>query len=85
MKISHGVRLYAVDSRDVGTFGGRAAKASIKIYDGSCATVPRTTISGEMVKSFRRDVEKLGRGEQIEQYLRTLLPSNDPYRLPAEG
>src|SRR6266567_3416138 len=46
----HGTRLYAFYSRDVGKFGGRAKHATIKIYDGSNAASPLTTISGELAK-----------------------------------
>ena len=82
MRLYHGITLYAVDSRDVGTFGGKAKRATIKIYDGSCANSPRTTISGEMVSKIRRDCAGPHcLREDIELYLRRLLPSNDPYRL----
>jgi hypothetical protein len=79
--IWHGIRLYAVDSRDVGTFGGRAKRATIKIYDGSCANSPRTTVSGELVEKMRKDLgsPKTSIREDIEAYLRRMLPSNDPY------
>jgi hypothetical protein len=80
MKIHHGIRLYAVDSRDVGTFGGKAPRATIKIYDGSCANSPRATISGRQVDGFRAVVPK--ERDKIEAFLRIYLPSNDPYRLP---
>jgi hypothetical protein len=83
-KIYHGTRLYAVDSRDVGTFGGRAKRATIKIYDGSNMATPRTTISGEMVAKVRKDLGDPATSlrEDINDYLRHLLPSTDPYRLP---
>lgn len=83
MKIWHGIRLYAVDSRDVGTFGDRGSRATIKIYDGSCANFPRTTISGAMVDKVRSDLgsARTSIREDIEVYLRRMLPSNDPYRL----
>lgn len=82
MKLYHGIRLYAVDSRDVGRFGGRAKRATIKIYDGSCANSPRTTIAGAMVEKVRREISpRHCLREDIEVYLRRLLPSNDPYRL----
>jgi hypothetical protein len=83
MKIWHGIRLYAVDSRDVGTFGGRAARATIKIYDGSDCGTPRTTISGEMVDTVRSDLGPPTKASRaaVNEYLRRLLPSNDPYRL----
>ena len=79
MTIYHGIRLYAVDSRDIGTFGGVARRATIKIYDGSCANKPRTTISGEKAAVFRHLIPK--DRDSIERHLRSLLPSNDPYRL----
>ncbi len=79
MKMYHGVRLYAVDSRDIGTFGGHRARATIKIYDGSCANTPRATISGEMVNAVRRDMPT--NRLQTEYYLRGFLPSDDPYRV----
>jgi hypothetical protein len=86
-KIYHGTRLYAVDGRDVGTFGGRAKRATIKIYDGSNAASPRTVISGEMVAKVRKDLGSPATSlrEDINEYLRRLLPSNDPDRLPAGG
>ena len=40
MQMFHGVRYYAVHSRSVGTFGGRAKAATLKIYDGQCANSP---------------------------------------------
>ncbi len=81
MTIYHGIRLYAVDSRDVGTFGGRAPRATVKIYDGSCANRPRATLSGKHVEQFRSAVPSDRDG--IERMLRGFLPSNDPYRVPA--
>ena len=83
MRIYHGIRLYAVDSRDVGTFGGRAKRASIKIYDGSCANSPRTTISeSPLLAQVRRDLQaNAGDRLAVNDYLRKLLPSNDPYRI----
>ncbi len=64
-------------------FGGRASKATIKIYDGSNMATPRTTISGEMVAKVRKDLgsPKTSLREDINDYLRRFLPSNDPYRL----
>ncbi len=78
----HGTRLYAFYSRDVGKFGGRAKHATIKIYDGSNAASPLTTISGEMVKTVRKYLESEDAScEDINDYLRRLLPSNNPYRI----
>jgi hypothetical protein len=72
MKIYHGHRLYAVDR------GGRGTRPTIKIYDGSNAFEPRATISGAMIKIVRTQLRGLSR-EAVEQYLRSLLPSTDPY------
>lgn len=80
MKLYHGIRLYAVDSRDVGTFGGRATRATIKIYDGSCANTPRAVIAGAAaVNDFR--VKAPGTREGTELFLRSFLPGTDPYRV----
>lgn len=40
MKIYHGNLFYAVSSRDVGTFGGKAKQVTIKIYHGNNANSP---------------------------------------------
>ena len=83
MMIYHGIRLYAVDSRDVGTFGGKAKRVSIKIYDGSCANSPRTTISASpLIAQVRNDLRAhKGNHQATDDYLRKFLPSNDSYRI----
>lgn len=78
MRIYQGVRLYAVDSREFGTIA-KAKRFTVKIYDGSCANMPRATLSGEHVVKFRNDVP--AERDAIERYLRTFLPWNDPYLL----
>lgn len=40
MTMFHGTRFYAVRSRDIGTFGGRAKQATIKIYRSNNANSP---------------------------------------------
>jgi hypothetical protein len=40
----HGLRFYAVRSRDVGTFGCKAAHATIKIYRSNNANSPACTL-----------------------------------------
>lgn len=82
MTIWHGTRLYAVHSRDVGTFGGRAKRATIKIYDGSCANSPRATLSEmELVRQMRADLTGIAKDRPgINDYLRRFLPATDPYR-----
>lgn len=83
--ITHGIRLYAVDSRDVGMLGGRAARATIKVYDGSCANSPRVTISDRsqlpQIRSDLKEFNRVGDREMTNRYLRRLLPSSDPYSL----
>lgn len=87
MDMYHGTRLYAVYGRDIGTFGGRAKRPSLKIYDGSDCATPRTTISASLrLAQARDDLEALkGDRDQIDAYLRRYLPSTDPYRLSPSG
>lgn len=40
MQMTHGTQFYAVKSRTVGTFGGRAPTATIKIYRAHAANSP---------------------------------------------
>lgn len=44
-KMFHGMRFYAVQSRDAGTLGGRAKLATIKIYRANDAGSPAGVIS----------------------------------------
>ena len=82
MTMFHGTTLYAVHSRDVGTFGGRAARATIKIYDTRDCGTPRLTISGETVAptlAMLRDCKKVGR-DAIQAYLTSAIAHISPAR-----
>ena len=61
MTIFHGTLFYAVRSRTVGTFGGRAAKATVKIYHSSNAGSPACVLNefGQM-SEFMGLVEAAG-------------------------
>lgn len=72
----NGTRHYAVDSRDRGMFSGRAARATIKIYDVSNAAIPLITLSNAETIAFRLNVPK--ERNAIETYLLTFIPANAP-------
>lgn len=74
MRFYHGTRFYAVDSRTISLFGGRAGRATIKIYDSSSrANVPIIEIAGDTVKTIRSDLADKSRDE-IDTYLIRMLP-----------
>jgi hypothetical protein len=73
--IYHGIRHYAVHSRDVGTFGGRAKRATIKVYDSSNCGQPLLTVSGELVAKMLEDLGNPNATlrEFREQYLQEVI------------
>ena len=82
MRIFHGTRLYAVDGRSVGSFGGRSLTATVKIYDGSDMLSPRATISAPLrLEMLLRLKAMKGDRVEINDYLRKFLPDGDPYRV----
>jgi hypothetical protein len=70
----HGIRHYAVYSRDVGTFRGRAKNATIKVYDGSCANSPRVTVSGEYCSRMSERLCEIRKDRnRVEDYLNGVI------------
>jgi len=69
----HGMIYYAVDSRDVGTFGGRAKPATIKIYDTRDCGQPLLRVSGEAGRTMRDKLATMFTRDEREAYFRAVL------------
>jgi hypothetical protein len=75
MTMYHGNLFYAVKSRDVGTFGGHAKSATIKIYRSTAANFPACILDqpgqiaefeGLMFDSSTREVRDMWMGEFVK-------------------
>jgi hypothetical protein len=74
MMMFHGSTLYAVHSRTVGTFGGKAARATIKVYDTRDCGSPVLTVSGELTSiALGKLREHRGDREAVQAYLTSIL------------
>lgn len=71
--IHHGLLYYAVDSRDVGTFGGKAKASTIKIYDTRDCGSPRMTISGEYARKMRDRLAGMYERGERDTYFRAVI------------
>lgn len=69
----HGTINYAVDSRDVGTFGGRAKRSTIKIYDTRNCGQPIVTISGESVRVMRDKLATMFERSERQAYFEAII------------
>jgi hypothetical protein len=69
----HGMLYYAVDSRDIGTFGGRAKSSTIKIYDTRNCGRPLVTVSGADVRTMRDKLAAMSERTAREDYFRAVI------------
>lgn len=69
----HGIVYYAIDSRDVGTFGGWAKSSTIKIYDTRDCGRPIVTVSGADVRTMRDKLATMFERTAREAYFRAVI------------